>query len=49
LQVLKIVPLERFCMHDEVSEKGFLLLDNKLKLVMFNSEAVKILAYPTAP
>lgn len=36
-------------MHDEVSEKGFLLLDNKLKLVMFNSEAVKILAYPTAP
>jgi len=36
-------------MHDEVSEKGFLLLDNKLKLVMFNAEAVKILAYPTAP
>ena len=36
-------------MHDEVSEKGFLLLDNKLKLVMFNSEAVKILAYPTPP
>ncbi len=36
-------------MHDEVSEKGFLLLDNKLNLVMFNSEAVKILAYPTPP
>jgi DNA-binding CsgD family transcriptional regulator len=36
-------------MHDETSEKGFLLLDNKLKLVMYNAEAVRILAYPTAP
>jgi DNA-binding CsgD family transcriptional regulator len=36
-------------MPNEKLQTGFLLVDSKLKLLMFNSEAVRILAFPTAP
>jgi len=36
-------------MRNENLQPGLLLLDSKLRLLHFNSEAVKILAYPTGP
>jgi DNA-binding CsgD family transcriptional regulator len=36
-------------MRNEKLQAGLLLVDSKLKLLHFNSEAVKILAYPTVP
>jgi DNA-binding CsgD family transcriptional regulator len=36
-------------MRNEKLQAGLLLVDSKLKLLHFNSEAVKILAYPTTP
>jgi DNA-binding CsgD family transcriptional regulator len=36
-------------MGNEKLQAGLLLVDSKLKLLHFNSEAVKILAYPTVP
>jgi DNA-binding CsgD family transcriptional regulator len=36
-------------MRNEKLQAGLLLVDSKLKLLHFNSEAVKILAYPTGP
>jgi DNA-binding CsgD family transcriptional regulator len=39
--------MEHARMGNEELNAGFLVLDDKPKLLMFNSEAVKILAYPT--
>jgi DNA-binding CsgD family transcriptional regulator len=36
-------------MRNDKLQVGLILVDSKLKLLQFNSEAVKILAYPTVP
>jgi DNA-binding CsgD family transcriptional regulator len=41
--------MEYLLMRNDKLQVGLILVDNQLKLLRFNSEAVKILAYPTVP